>query len=272
MDIGNIISAVCVVGGTGLIFGILLAIASYVFAVKKDERAEKILTVLPGANCGSCGYAGCSAYAEAVAEGEAPVNGCTVGKTAAAEKIAAIMGVQSEAVEEVCARVMCGGDRGSALYKFEYTGILDCAAASKFAGGAKSCMSGCLGLGSCQAACPFDAIHIENGVASVDENKCMACGKCVKACPKSLIKLVPKKSKVWVLCSNPETGKYVNQYCKKGCIGCRLCEKACAFDAVHVIDNHAVIDYKKCKNCGACARRCPRGVIHLPERKPEAAE
>jgi electron transport complex protein RnfB len=264
MNIGDILAAVAVVGGVGLLFGIVLAVAAHIFAVQKDERAEKILEVLPGANCGSCGYAGCSAYADAVAKGEAEVNACTVGKGAVASQIADIMGTEAGEVEECIARVMCGGDCASALYKFEYDGIEDCVAAAKFAGGAKKCQSGCLGLGHCANICPFNAIKIEDGVAVVDENLCQACGKCVKSCPKSLIKLVPKNSKLWVLCSNPETGKFVNQYCKKGCIGCKLCEKACAFDAIHVVDNHAIIDYDKCKNCGACARKCPRGVIHTP--------
>lgn len=267
MDIGNIIAAICVVGGVGLVFGLLLALAAHIFAVKKDERAEKILSVLPGANCGSCGYAGCSAYAEAVVQGSAPVNGCTVGKSAVANAIADIMGVKAGEVKECVARVMCGGDCASVVYKFEYKGIEDCIAAAKFAGGAKKCESGCLGLGHCVSVCPFGAISIKDGVAVVDDELCQACGKCIRECPKGLIKLVPKDTRHWVLCSNPEMGKYVNQYCKKGCIGCKLCEKACAFDAIHVIDNHAVIDYDKCKNCGACARKCPRGVIHAEPRK-----
>lgn len=261
MNISNIIAATCVVGGVGLLFGLVLAIAAHIFAVKQDERAGQILDALPGANCGSCGYAGCSAYAEAVVRGEAPVNACTVGKAPVANKIADIMGAEAGEVQEVVARVMCGGDKGSVLYKFEYKGINDCVAAAKFAGGAKKCESGCLGLGRCASVCPFGAIKIKNGVAVVDDELCQACGKCVQACPKHIIKLVPKDQRHWVLCSNPEMGKYVNQYCKKGCIGCKLCEKECKFDAVHVVDNCAIIDYEKCKNCGACARKCPRGII-----------
>lgn len=261
MNTANIISAVCVVGGTGLLFGLLLAFAAHIFAVKKDERAERITEVLPGANCGSCGYAGCSAYAEAVVNDGAPVNACTVGKAPVAQKIADIMGVEAGEVQEVVARVMCAGDRASVVYKFDYKGIKDCAAAAKFAGGAKKCESGCLGLGHCANVCPFGAIKIKNGVAVVDDTLCQACGKCIKECPKHIIRLVPKNQRHWVLCSNPEMGKFVNQYCKKGCIGCKLCEKECHFDAIHVVDNHAIIDYDKCKNCGLCAKKCPRGVI-----------
>ena len=204
MNIWNIITAVCVVGGIGLIFGLLLAFAAHIFAVKRDERAEKILSVLPGANCGSCGYAGCGAYAEAVVNGTASVNGCTVGKNAVAEQIADIMGVEAEEVTECVARVMCGGDCASVVYKFEYEGIKDCKAAAKFAGGAKKCESGCLGLGHCAHVCPFGAISVKDGVAIVDEKLCQACGKCINECPKNLIKLVPKNMRHWVLCSNPE--------------------------------------------------------------------
>ena len=267
MNIGNIIAAVCVVGGTGLIFGLLLAFASHVFAVKVDERVDKIISVLPGANCGSCGYAGCAAFADSVVKDEAPVNGCTVGKAPVAAKIAEIMGTEAGEVEEVVARVMCGGDCASALLKYSYEGIEDCVAASRFAGGLKQCRSGCLGLGHCVHECKFGAIEIVDGVAVIDAEKCQACGKCVKSCPKNLIQLVPKDTRHWVLCSNPETGKFVNQYCKKGCIGCKLCEKACNFDAIHVVNNHAIIDYNKCKNCGLCAKKCPRGVIHAEPRK-----
>ena len=261
----EIYAAVAVVGGVGLLFGILLAVASFVFEVKKDERVEKIIEELPGANCGACGFAGCSAYAEAIVNDGAKINCCSVGKAPVAEKISEIMGVEAEAVEEVVARVSCGGNCSSAVLKYEYEGVSDCSAAMKLGGGQKACPSGCVGLGSCVKVCQFGAISIVDGVAVVDEDKCTACGQCLKRCPKGIIHFVPKKHRQWVVCQNPETGKYVNQYCKAGCIGCKICEKNCPFDAIHVENNYAVIDYDKCKNCGICAKKCPRHAIHSRE-------
>lgn len=261
----GIIMAVAVVGGVGLLFGVLLAAASFVFEVKVDERAEKILEVLPGANCGACGYAGCGAYADAVVKDGAAVTCCSVGKAAVAQKISDIMGVEAGEVEEMVARVACGGNCNSAAYKYEYEGVHECTAEIRLGGGAKECPSGCLGLGSCVKVCQFGAISIVDGVAVVDEDKCTACGQCLKKCPKNIIHFVPKKFKQWVVCQNPESGKFVNQYCKAGCIGCKICEKNCPFDAIHVQDNYATIDYSKCKNCGICAKKCPRHTIYRKE-------
>lgn len=262
MNLQSILIAAAVVGGTGLVFGLILSIASFVFEVKKDERAEKVLAELPGANCGACGYAGCSAYADAVVLNGAPVNCCSVGKAPVAKKISEIMGVDAGEVVEKVAHVMCSGNCANVVYKYEYDGKRDCVSEAQLAGGAKACPSGCLGLGTCTTVCKFGAISVQDGVAVVDENKCTACGQCLRACPKSVIHFVPKNNNQRVVCHNPEMGKYVNQYCKSGCIGCKICEKNCPFDAIHVENNFAVIDYDKCKNCGICVQKCPRHVIH----------
>ncbi len=258
----QIIFAVLVVGITGLVFGLLLALASVIFAVKKDERIDKILEVLPGANCGACGYAGCSGYAAGVVEKGAPINLCSVGKAPVAEKIGEIMGCAAETLEEQTAMVMCAGTCQNAQEKYVYMGVESCAVAAKLSGGAKVCGYGCLGLGTCLNACEFDAIEIKDGVAHIDQEKCVACGKCVNACPKKIIALVPKNKKVRVLCNNKDKGAAVNKYCTVGCIGCRLCEKNCPSGAVTITDNCAVIDYSKCTGCGICKEKCPKGVIH----------
>lgn len=261
MSISVILYPVLIVGVIGLIFGCLLAFAAIVFAVKTDEREELIIAELPGANCGACGYAGCSAYAAAVVNDGAPVNACSVGKDAVAKKIAEIMGVTAEEVEEKAARVMCMGTCDVAINKYEYHGITDCVAAARLAGGAKGCPSGCLGLGSCISVCKFGAISVVNGVAVIDEDKCTACGMCINKCPKHIIKFVPKKNKVWVPCSNNEKGVLTKQYCSVGCLGCKMCEKVCPSSAIKVTENFASIDYNLCTNCGECALKCPKKVI-----------
>lgn len=257
----QILPAILIVGGIGLIFGCILAFASVIFAVQTDEREEQVLEVLPGANCGACGFAGCSAYAAAVAKGEAGVGCCSVGKAPVAAKIAEIMGVAAENAAPKTAKVFCGGTCENASQKFEYVGIQDCIAANKVAGGAKTCAYGCLGLGTCAKVCPFGAISVQDGVAVVDEEKCVACGKCVAICPKHVIRIVPAGKKVHVLCSSGDAGTAVNKACKTGCIGCRICEKNCPKEAVRVENNLAAIDYEKCVGCGICAAKCPKKAI-----------
>lgn len=259
----SILIAVLVIGGIGLLFGCLLAYASIIFAVKKDPRIDEITEVLPGANCGACGYAGCSAFATAVTEGNAPVNGCAVGKDAVAAKVADVMGVKADKVEKKVAKVRCNGTCSSAVDKYEYFGVDNCIAANKLAGGPKACPSGCLGLGTCASVCQFGAISIVDGVAVIDSEKCTACGQCANICPKHLIDIVPDKNEYWVLCHNNDKGAMVNKYCKVGCIGCKICEKNCPTGAITVEDNLARIDYEKCVNCGVCAEKCPKKVIHI---------
>ena len=158
--------------------------------------------------------------------------------------------------------VKCGGTCDKAQNKYDYDGISDCVMAAQLAGkSSKACAFGCMGLGSCVKVCQFDAIKIENGVAVVDPEVCVSCGKCVNICPQHIIELVPKKKKVKVQCSSKEMGKAVMSVCSAGCIGCKICEKTCKFDAIHVIDNIPVIDYDKCKNCGMCANKCPKKVL-----------
>lgn len=262
MDTQAIIFAIVSIGGLGIIFGAILGFASKIFAVDDDPRVGMVQECLPGANCGGCGYPGCGGLAAAIVAGKAPVNSCAPGGAKAAAAIAEVMGVVAEETEPMVAFVKCGGTCDKAQNKYEYDGIDDCIMASQLAGASsKACAYGCMGLGSCVKACKFDAIKIENGVAVVNPDLCVACGKCVSTCPKKIIDLVPKKKKVKVQCSSKDMGKAVMSVCSAGCIGCKICEKTCKFDAIHVIDNIAVIDYDKCKNCGMCANKCPKKVI-----------
>jgi Na+-translocating ferredoxin:NAD+ oxidoreductase RNF subunit RnfB len=262
MNITAVLTAVLVVGGVGLFLGIFLGIASIVFKVEVDEKEEAVLGVLPGNNCGGCGFPGCSGLAAAIAKGEAPVNACPVGGEQVGNKVAEIMGVEAGETVRMMAFVRCSGDCDNTTKNYEYTGVEDCSMIKYVPdGGAKSCNHGCLGFGNCVKACPFDAISIVNGIASVDKEKCKACGKCVAACPKKLIELIPYNSKVMVACSSKDKGPVTIKACKTGCIGCGLCVKNCPNGAVTVNDFHAHIDQTKCVGCGACAEKCPKHVI-----------
>lgn len=262
MSITGIILAAVIVGGTGLFIGVFLGISGKKFAVDVDEREEAILEALPGNNCGGCGYAGCSGLAAAIVKGEAEVGGCPVGGAPVAEKIGKIMGVDAAAKERMTAFVKCSGTCEKAGTEYEYYGIRDCVMASQMQdGGAKGCDYGCLGYGTCVEACPFDAIHIADGIAVVDRESCKACGKCVSACPKHLIELIPYKQRTFVQCNSNEKGKSLMDVCQTGCIGCRICEKNCGAGAITVQNFLAHINVEKCTNCGVCAEKCPRKVI-----------
>lgn len=263
----NVLYAVIVLGAMGAIFGALLAFASKIFYVEQDERIDQIVACLPGANCGGCGYAGCSNCASEIVAGNAKVSACPVGGAAVAAQIGEIMGVSAESGVKMVAHVnCCGGEQAN--HKFEYAGIQDCLAASKVAGGPLSCGFGCFGLGTCVKACKFDALHIVDGVALVDAEKCVNCGACMSACPRKLISPAPAEQKVFVNCASKAKGQEVRKQCGIGCIGCMLCTKKCPTGAITVENNLASIDYSKCTNCGACAEACPRKLILNLGKKP----
>ena len=261
--IEQILWPVVSLGGMGLLFAGGLGYASRVFAIESDPRVPQVRDVLPGANCGGCGYPGCDAFAAAVVEGEAPVDGCPVGGATCAANVGSILGVDAAISERMIARVICNGTCNNAKEKYKYEGIQDCRAAAAVSGGSKQCSYGCLGLGTCERVCPFDAIHVnEEGIAEVDAEKCTACGKCIDACPKVVIKLVPESKEVRVLCNSIDKGKEVKGNCTVGCIGCKICVKACPFDAMEFKDNLAYINYDKCTNCMICAEKCPTKAIY----------
>ena len=267
----EIVFAILVLGGLGLIFGLVLAGASKVFYVETDPRLDKLNECLPGANCGGCGYAGCGAYAEAVLNGEAPIGACASGGNECAQAMAAIMGVKAEAVTRKVALVRCSGDRTydkdgnlvkGAKIKAEYEGFRDCMAASSVGGhGPLACKFGCLGYGTCTKACKYGAISVKNGVAVVDEDLCVGCMACAKACPRNLIVPVEPGRNVVIACASMAKGAVTTRGCTIGCIGCGLCKKICPNGAITVTNNLAVIDYTKCDNCGLCATVCPKKLI-----------
>lgn len=258
----HIIIGAVIVGGVGLFVALFLGIAAMKFKVEVDEKEEKVLEVLPGYNCGGCGFAGCSGLAAAIVKGEAAVNGCTAGGETVAGKVAEIMGVEVTETERMTAFVRCSGDCDKTTVDYEYSGVQDCKMLSFVPnGGPKTCSYGCLGYGTCVKACPFDAIHVVNGVAVVDKEACKACGKCVAACPKNLIELIPYSSAYAVACSSKDKGPVTMKGCQVGCVGCTLCAKNCPSEAVTIQDSLSYIDQSKCKKCGVCMEKCPKKTI-----------
>lgn len=265
-----IILTTLVITVIGIIIGAGLVFTSRKFYVEVDERETAVRECLPGNNCGACGYAGCDALAAAIASGSAPVNACPVGGAPVAEKVGAIMGASAEAAERNIAFVRCKGSCEVTHNQGNYVGIRDCRSAVLAGLNVTDCNYGCIGFGSCVAACPQDAIRVVDGVAVVNRKKCVGCGLCVKACPRGLIELVPEHNRVAVQCSNRDKGPTVKKVCSAGCIGCGICAKQCESDAIHVDGNLAHVTYANCTQCGKCVAKCPAKVITPPAQTAQA--
>lgn len=257
----NILLALAVVAGIGLIAGILLALSSHFFAVKEDETTLKVRECLPGVNCGACGYTGCDDYAKAITNDGAKTNLCIPGGDSCAANIANILGIEAEDTKEAVAFVHCNGNLQATRKKALYEGINTCRAASMIYAGPEECRFGCLGMGDCLDACPTNAICIQDGVARVDSRLCIGCGMCARTCPKGIITIVPLVARTVVMCSSRDKGAVAKKACDNACIGCKKCEKSCPSEAIKVIDNLAVIDYDKCNYCSLCAEVCPTHCI-----------
>ncbi len=263
--IKEILIPVAVFALLGAFAGICLAIASKKFSVKEDERTTEIRELLAGGNCGGCGFTGCDAFAKALTDGKATPEMCVMSSPDTVANIAGILGIEVGERVRMRAQVMCSGTAELAAKKYLYQGSVSCEAAAKLDGGDKLCPYGCIGLGNCAAACPFDAISIVEGIAQVNPYKCTGCGTCVKACPKGLIKLVPYDSCLWVGCMSFDKGKKVSEYCGVGCIGCGLCVRVCKEQAIKVENGLASIDIDKCVQCGDCKSKCPKNIIWSAE-------
>jgi Na+-translocating ferredoxin:NAD+ oxidoreductase RNF subunit RnfB len=222
-----------------------LVFAHRKLAVQIDPRIEQIAEALPQANCGACGFPGCQALAEAIIQGKAGPNSCPVGGADSASRIAAVLGVKAGEVIKSVARLHCRGTKDAAPRRSEYLGLKTCFA-SHLMGGDKLCTYGCLGLGDCARACPFDAMFMsEEGLPVVREDKCTACGKCVQACPRNLLELHPIDQNILVFCRSKDRGAVSRKACTNACIACGICSRACP-EAIVIEDNLAVItDYKK---------------------------
>ncbi len=249
----EIILPVVLLTGLAALFAVLIAVCSKKFAVQRDERIDEVTSLLAGANCGGCGYAGCDAFAEAVVKGEADVNSC--GPTSKENKalINGIVGAQSESI--IIVNACAGGNR--CRDKYDYQGYGDCMSAELLAGGGKACPTGCVGLGKCVSECPVNAIEMKDGAAKVTQSKCVQCSRCVRFCPKKTLKRLPGNAKYYVACSNPAKGKEVREVCSAGCIACGMCAKNCPVGAITMENGLPVFNYEVCTGCGVCAGKCP---------------
>ena len=260
------------------VLGILLAVILYFvaqkFHVEEDPRIDDVEKMLPGANCGGCGFAGCRAMADALVTRENIASlFCPVAGGQTMKNIAGFLGKTAPEKEPMVATIRCGGTCQKRPKVNHYDGAMNCAVVNSFYVGKSACAYGCIGYGDCVSACKFGALSLntETGLVEVNPDKCTACGACVKACPKGLIELRkkwPKNRAVYVACRSKNRGAVVMKACKAGCIGCGKCAKVCAFDAITIDNNLAYIDSEKCKLCRKCVNECPTGAIHLENMDP----
>ncbi len=262
INIGSILVPAAIGGGVALFLGALIMISARVFAVPVDNKLEEIKALLPGANCGACGYSGCEGYAVALREGDNDAGKCPVGGAEMAQELAELLGLSKPDFVPKVAQVFCQGTDKNTQKRFEYEGTIGCAAAHGLFSGPNSCSYGCLGFGDCILACQFEAISIVDGIAQIDSSKCTACGMCVTACPKDLISIIPQHwNSYTVRCRNKWPGNQTRKNCKVGCIGCQRCYKVCEYGAIEMDGPLAVINPEKCTHCGKCLPVCPTSAI-----------
>ena len=276
-----ILSAVIVLGCIALVAAVILYVCSKRFAVKEDPRIAQVTEVLPGANCGGCGFPGCSGMADALVKGAdaGSLEGlnCPVGGADVMGKVADLLGMAIANSDPMVAVVRCNGTCELRPRIASYDGLKTCTAMNACGAGETGCGFGCLGCGDCVSACQFDAIHInpETGLPEVDEEKCTACGACAKACPRNIIELRkkgPKGRRIFVSCVNKDKGAVAMKACKSACIGCGKCLKECKFEAITIENNLSYIDFTKCRMCKKCVDACPTKAIHavnFPAPKPK---
>ena len=269
-----ILNAVLVLGIIGIIFAVVLYFVAQKFKVEENPLIDEIAEVLPGANCGGCGKAGCRAMAEAfVKQGNMDGLKCPAGGDAVAQKVAELLGCSAEAGEPQVAVVRCASCHNGSTDRNHYDGLKDCAFASSVYDGENGCAFGCLGFGNCAEACQFEALTMDpvTGSPIINDDKCVGCGACVSACPRHVIELRNKGFKnrrVYVNCVNKEKGAAARKTCVNACIGCGKCLKTCPFGAITLENNLAYIDYKICKMCRKCVAECPTGAIQAVNFPP----
>ncbi len=253
----------------GLVAAALLGVSSRLLAVEEDPRVEAVVAVLPGANCGGCGFAGCENYAQAVVtDPNVPANLCVAGGAETGVNVGNLTGKTVAAMEPQISFRRCEKVEGKVAVRFTYQGMPSCAAAALLASGqgTDQCAHSCLGHGDCVKVCPFDALSVRGGLVRINPARCTGCGLCTKACPRSILEIVPRRARVMMACSTKDKGKTVTEICKAGCIQCGRCIKSCPAGAVSAVDNNIHIDQKICLSygdeCGmACVAACPRHIL-----------
>ncbi len=257
------IEAVLFMASTGMILSTVIALANRFLAVETDPRIEAVEEMLPGANCGGCGYSGCPAFAKAIIEESVEPGLCPVSSGDEAQRIASYTGMEPVFSEPYVALVKCCGDNTRSPERALYNGVNDCNAAINVAGATKSCQHGCLGLGSCSRACPFNAIEIDEElrIAIVHPNLCVGCGKCIESCPRDMITMVPKSAPIHILCNSPEKAPIQRKLCTRGCIGCQRCARQ-APESIKMVNFLATIDYDNPPHDLSLVDTCPVDRIH----------
>lgn len=263
-----VIWTVAVLFGLGIILSVVLYFVAEKFKVQEDPRIDQVEAVMPGANCGGCGFAGCRAFAAAcVKEGNLDSNFCPVGGNRTMQKVAEVLGIEVTGRAPMVAVVKCNGNCENRPRTTKWDAYASCRVQAMCYKGETDCRFGCLGCGDCVNSCQFGAISMDPQtlLPVVDQEKCTACGACVKACPRAVIELRnkgPRGMRVYVSCINKDKGAVARKACSAACIGCGKCAKVCPHDAICVEDNLAYIDFAKCKLCKKCIVECPTGAIH----------
>jgi len=249
---------------TAIVLGGCIVFVSKKYYVYEDPMIEKVTTLLPGANCGACGYPGCAQLAAALVETKDATAVCPVADEETMAKIGEVLGMTLSGAKPLVCTVRCQGSNAVSKETARYHGIMDCWAALQVFHGTKLCPYACIGLGSCLNACNYDALSLSDGLVHIDGERCVGCALCISECPTQVLEMTERSAwRYYVACSSRDKGNLTRKYCDVGCIACQRCVKECPADAINMEDNCAVIDQDACVACGVCADVCPTNSIVL---------